>query len=68
MLSFILPLAEANLMWYSVPLIVVISLVYSATRHEAMGSILSHSARLGLMITLFMLAIMAALAALAWWL
>ena len=57
-----LPLAEVNLMVYSVPLIVVISLVYSATRHEAMDAILAHSARLGVMIALFMVAIMIVLA------
>ncbi len=59
--SFVLPLAEINLMWYSVPLIVAISLVYSATRHEAMGSILSHAVRLGLMIAAFMAVIMGVL-------
>jgi hypothetical protein len=59
--SFVLPLAEINLMWYSVPLIVAISLVYSATRHEAMGSILLHAVRLGLMIAAFMAVIMGVL-------
>jgi len=68
MLSFVLPLAEVIQMWYAVPLIVVISLVYSATRHEAMGPILSNSARLGLMITLFMAIITAVLIVLGWWL
>jgi heme/copper-type cytochrome/quinol oxidase subunit 2 len=62
----LLPLAEINTMWYALPLIVVISLVYSATRHEAMQPILSHAIRLGLMITGFMIAIMLALAFLAW--
>jgi hypothetical protein len=68
MWSVALPLAEINMMWYSLPLIVVISLVYSATRHEAMGPILAHSARLGVMITGFMAVIMVALALIAWWL
>lgn len=66
MLFFELPLAEINTMWYALPLIVVISLVYSATRHEAMRPILEHSARLGIMITLFMAGIMALLAFLSW--
>jgi hypothetical protein len=61
-------LAEANLMWYSLPLIVAISLVYSATRHEEMPDILRHSLRLGIMITGFMAAILAALAILGYWL
>ena len=66
MLSAGLPLATINQMWYSVPLIVVISLVYSATRHEAMGPILAHSARLGVMITGFMAVIMVVLAFIGW--
>jgi hypothetical protein len=55
-------LADINMMWYSIPLIVSISLVYSATRHEAMNVILAHSVRLGLMITGFMAAIFVVLA------
>ena len=62
----LLPLAAINMMWYSLPLVVVISLVYSATRHEATGPILSHSLRLGFMIALFMAAIMVVLALLSW--
>ncbi len=58
-----LPLvAEINLMWYAVPLIVVVSLVYAGTRHEALSAILSHAARLGLMIAGFMAAIFVVLA------
>jgi hypothetical protein len=64
--SLMLPLAEINQMWYALPLIVAISLVYSATRHEAMHSILSHSLRLGFMITGFMAAIMGVLAFISW--
>jgi len=66
--NLMLPLAEINLMWYSLPLIAAISLVYSATRHEAMGPILGHSLRLGLMIGGFMAAILGLLAALSFWL
>jgi hypothetical protein len=62
----LLPLAAINLMWYSVPLVVVISLVYSATRQEAMNAILAHAVRLGFMITLFMVVIMIVLALLSW--
>ncbi len=61
-------LGEANLMWYALPLVVVISLVYSATHHEAMQPILAHALRLGLMIIGFMLAIMAVLAIIGWFL
>jgi hypothetical protein len=66
MLSAGLPLAAINQMWYALPLIVVISLVYSATRHEAMSAILAHAARLGLMITGFMAAILVVLALIGW--
>ncbi len=61
-----LPLAEINTMWYAAPLIVVISLVYAATHHEAMRPILEHAARLSIMITGFMLAIMVVLALVSW--
>jgi spore maturation protein SpmA len=60
------PLAAINMMWFALPLIVVISLVYSATRQEALDAILVHSVRLGFMITLFMAGIMAVLAFLSW--
>lgn len=68
MFGLVLLLAEANLMWFAAPLIVVISLVYSATRHEDTQAILTHSVRLGVMITLFMTAIMIVLALISWWL
>lgn len=68
MLNAWLPLAEINLMWFSLPLIVAISLVYSATRHEEIRPILSHALRLGLMIAGFMAAILVVLAILSRWL
>jgi hypothetical protein len=43
-------------LWYALPLIVVISLVYQATRHEKMGSILWGAARFGLWLAGFMAA------------
>ncbi|MEX0977208.1 MAG: hypothetical protein WDZ48_00055 [Pirellulales bacterium] len=66
MASLLLPLAEINLMWYAVPLVVAISLVYSATHHEALRPILAHALRLGLMIVGFMVAIMLLLALISW--
>lgn len=65
---FALPalLAQVNLMWYALPLVAVISLVYSATHHETMRPILAHSLRLGLMIIGFMLVIMAVLFVIGW--
>jgi len=41
-------------MWYAVPLVVSISLVYAATRHEEAGPILQHALRLGIWIVAFM--------------
>ncbi len=41
-------------MWYSLPLVVSISLVYAATRHEDMPSILGHALRFGTWIAVFL--------------
>ncbi len=68
MFGLLPPLAQINLMWYSVPLIVAISLVYSATRHEELAPILSHAVRLAIMIAGFMAVILVVLALLNWWL
>lgn len=40
--------------WYCLPAIIAISLVYAATRHEAMGPILRHAIKTGLWIAGFM--------------
>ena len=40
--------------WYSLPAIISISLVYAATRHEAICPILRHALRTGLWIIGFM--------------
>ncbi|HEX4144352.1 MAG TPA: hypothetical protein VHY91_12660 [Pirellulales bacterium] len=56
-----------NQLWYALPLILVISLVYAATRHELMSPILLHAVRLGVWIAGFMAAIFAVLLAVSWW-
>ncbi len=61
-------LGMVNQLWFSLPLIVVISLVYSATRHEARGPILHHAVRLGGWIFSFMACIFFVLLAISWWL
>ena len=43
--------------WYALPLIIVISLVYGATRHELMGPILNNALRSAIWICGFMLVI-----------
>ena len=53
--------ATAGRIWHALPLIVVISLVYSATRHEHAGPILSHAARWMLYISAFMVGMFAIL-------
>ncbi len=57
-------LSQANQLWYALPLVVSVSLVYAATRHEDMPSILSHALRMGTWIIVFL----AALGVLLWWL
>ncbi|MBX3411623.1 MAG: hypothetical protein KF708_02805 [Pirellulales bacterium] len=42
--------AGENQLWYLLPLVVAVSLVWSATRHEDMGQILRRALRAGLTI------------------
>ena len=59
-------LMAAGQAWYAVPLIVVVSLVYSATRHETMGPILRHAVRFAVWIVTFMAVVLALFVALSW--
>ena len=59
--------AQINQLWYALPLVVVVSLVYAATRHEEMGPILSHAIRIGGWIVAFMVIVFAVLLVLSWW-
>ncbi|MEM6799292.1 MAG: hypothetical protein AAF589_07235 [Planctomycetota bacterium] len=59
-------LAQDVRLWYAAPLIVSVSLVYAATRQEETGPILSHAARFGGWVLVFMVAVTAALQAFAW--
>lgn len=49
--------------WYAAPLIVAISLVYGATRHEYLKEIVTHSIRAALWLLVFLGIIFA----LVWW-
>ena len=49
-------------LWYLLPLIVIISLVYSASRYEAPERIVRRAARLGLQIAGFMTVVLLLLA------
>lgn len=53
---------------YSLPLVVAISLVYAATRHEAMRPILDHALRFGFWVLAFMVIVYALLAFASFWL
>jgi len=52
--ALILPLAATAMLWYAVPLIVSVSLVCAATRHELMRPILEHAVRFALWVLVFM--------------
>ena len=56
-----------NQLWYAAPLIVSVSLVYAATRHEMMEHILGHALRFGLWIVGFMGLVLGVLAVISWW-
>ncbi len=62
----LLMLATINQLWYAAPLVVVVSVVYAATRHELPEAILAHAVRLGALITGFMAVVFAILALISW--
>jgi hypothetical protein len=55
-----------NNLWYMIPLIVAISLVYGATRHELMGPILLHAYRAGVWMAGFMAVIFVVILLVSW--
>ena len=60
------PLAVIHQLWYALPLIVAISLVYAATRHEYPRPILAHAVRFALLTCAFMTVVLVILAAMSW--
>jgi uncharacterized membrane protein YjjP (DUF1212 family) len=58
-------LAEINRLWFAIPLLVAVSLVYAATRHESMRDILPHATRFGFWTVVFMAAVSAVIEAVA---
>jgi hypothetical protein len=66
--GLLLVAADHLLLLYAVPLIIAVSLVYAATRHEQAGPILVHAARIGVWITGFMAVILVVLLLISWWL
>jgi len=67
MLPVLLALLDVNMLWYALPLVVAVSLVYAATRHETMNPILHHAVRVGAYIVGFMLVIFAILWFMSLW-
>ncbi len=63
----LLPAFPVNYLWYALPLVVAVSLVYAATRHEEMGPILSHALRVGAWIVGFMAIVIVIMVAMLWW-
>ena len=59
------PLAVVSL-WYALPLVVSVSLVCAATRHELMRPILEHAVRFGAWLVVFMVVFMVLLGVLEW--
>ena len=55
-------------LWYAVPAILAVSLVYSATRHEPMRPILIHAGRVALWILSFMFLVFVVLEVVEWFL
>lgn len=58
-------IAEVNRLVYAPPLLLSVSLVYAATRHEDMPSILRHAVRFGVGTIGFMVAVSVAIEAFA---
>ena len=53
-------------LWYAVPAIITVSLVYSATRHERMRPLLIHAGRTAVWIVGFMSAVFIVMGLLSW--
>jgi hypothetical protein len=62
----ILMASVAARLWYALPLVVSVSLVCAATRHEQMGPILVHALRFAIWVLVFMGIILAVLQFLSW--
>jgi len=55
-----------NDLWFAVPLIVAMSLVYAATRHEDLGAIFRHAVRVARWIVLFLVVLWGLLFLMSW--
>ncbi|MBC8353862.1 MAG: hypothetical protein H8E66_17825 [Planctomycetes bacterium] len=66
MIDLLAFVADTNRLWYALPLVVSVSLVYGATRHELMGPILNNAFRAAVWIGGFMSIIFAVLMLISW--
>ena len=55
-----------NDLWYVAPIVIAVSLVYAATRHEQMRPILVHAGRVAVWIGSFMLAVFVVVELICW--
>jgi hypothetical protein len=62
----LLAASGAARLWYALPLVTSISLVYAATRHEEMSHILIHAARFAIWVVVFMAIVLAVIQFLSW--
>jgi hypothetical protein len=60
-------LASINVYWFVLPLVVVISLVFSATRHEHWKPIVSGAIRTGTFLLFFLGIFFLLLFVISWW-
>jgi hypothetical protein len=68
MWAFLADLPAVNQLWFALPLIIVVSLVYGATRHENMIEILYNAYRAAVWIISFMAIIFGVLFVVSWFL
>lgn len=66
MIELLASVADTNRLWYALPLVVSVSLVYGATRHELMKPILNNALRAAAGIGGFMGVIFVLLAIISW--
>ncbi|MCC7086318.1 MAG: hypothetical protein IT427_15045 [Pirellulales bacterium] len=64
--TILLAAVGAMRLWYAVPLVVSVSLVCAATRHEELRAILIHAGRFALWIIVFMGIVLCVIQALSW--
>ena len=67
MFGFLIASLLWSRLWYAVPLIVTVSLVYAATRHEEMGPILRHAVHAAVWVVGFMIVVGIVLVLLTFW-